>query len=326
MKAIVYSAKKIEKETLHNANAGQHQLTLHTAPLNADTVRYAAGHEAVIVFTSDEVCFSVIEKLSRIGVKYILTRSSGTDHIDLNAAAKHKVQVKNIPAYSPYAVAEHAVALSLALNRHLLEANRNCREYNFSLNGLTGFNFHGKTIGIVGMGNIGKMTGKIFSGFGCQVLGFDIDQMAWDSQIKRVDLAELLKNSDLISLHVPLNEATTHMINRETLEQMKDGVMLINTARGGLVNTYDVIAALDTGKLGYYGADVYEFEQGIFFEDHEADQVRDPLLSSLMAHPNVLITPHQGFLTIEALKDVADQTIQRLNEWELELDLKETNI
>jgi len=323
MKAIVYSTKKIEKETLCDVNADHHLLTWQMAPLNSETVRFAADHEVVIVCTSDEVNGSIIGKLAELGVKYILTRTAETDHIDLNTAAKYHIHVQNVPGYSPHAVAEHAVAISLALNRHLIEANRNCRQYDFSPNGLTGFNFHGKTIGILGVGGIGERTGKIFHGFGCQVLGFDVDHRSWAPEIKRVEIAELFQRSDLISLHVPLNEATAYMINKESIGQMKDGVMLINTARGGLVNTKDVLDALHTGKLGYYGADVYEYERGIFFEDHGADQMRDHLLSSLIRHPNVLVTPHQGFLTIEALREIADQTIQALYKWEKELYLLE---
>ena len=319
MKAIVYSARRDEKDILMKANAGKHELTWHTAPLSDETTRNAAGHQAVIVFVNDEVSCSVIAKLAAVGIKYILTRSAGTDHIDYQAVSRQQIEVKNVSEYSPYAVAEHAVALSLALSRHLIEASRNCKVYDFSLNRLTGFNLHGKTVGIIGLGNIGKVTGKIFHGFGCKVIGYDTDPAAGDPEIKGVDLADLLKKSDIISLHVPLNDATFHMINSESINGMKDGVMLINTARGALVSTTDILAGLDSGKIGYYGADVYEFEKGLFFEDHETDQVRDDLLTRLMDHPNVLITPHQAFLTIEALVDIAAQTIQRLDEWESQL-------
>lgn len=319
MKAIVYSAGKTEKDILIKANAGKHELTWHTAPLSDETTRNAAGHQTVIVFVNDEVSCSVIAKLAALGIKYILTRSAGTDHIDYQAASRHQIRVKSVPDYSPYAVAEHAVALSLALSRHLIEASRNCRAYDFSLSRLTGFNLHGKTVGIVGLGNIGKVTGKIFHGFGCKIIGYDINPDARVREIKGVELADLLTQSDIISLHVPLNDETLHMINSETISGMKDGVMLINTARGGLVSTTDVLTAMDSGKIGYYGADVYEFEKGLFFEDHETDQVRDPLLNRLMDHPNVLITPHQAFLTVEALADIAAHTIESLDEWERQL-------
>lgn len=315
MKAIVYSTRKNEKASLAAANAGKHELTWETSSLSADSVRYAAGHQVAVVFTGDEVSRSVIGKLAAIGIKYIITRSAGTDHIDLCAAAEYNIQIKNVPDYSPYAVAEHTIALSLALSRHLIEANTNCREYDFSLHRLTGFNLHGKTVGIIGLGHIGKVTGKIFNGFGCEVIGYDSNQMVRDPEIRRVELKELLAISDIISLHVPLNDGTHHMINKESIAVMKDGVMLINTSRGGLVDTIDVIQGLDSGKIGYYGADVYEYERGLFFEDHEADQVRDALLTSLMDHRNVLVTPHQGFLTVEALADIAAHTINGLDEW-----------
>jgi D-lactate dehydrogenase len=317
MKAIVYSTRKDEKDILASACKGRHELTWHTAPLCSETARNAAGHKAAIVFTNDTVSGPVIAKLAAQGVKYLLTRSAGTDHIDFQAAAIYMIKIKSVPNYSPYAVAEHAVALALAMSRHLVAANRHAREYDFSLAGLMGFNLNGKTVGIVGMGKIGKVTGRIFQGFGCNVIGCDTDPKSWDGEIKQVDLDELFTNSDIISLHIPLNQNTSHLINSKRINQMKNGVMLINTARGGLVNTVDALAALDTGKLGYYGADVYEFEKGIFFEDHEADRVRDALLSRLMEHSNVLLTPHQGFLTIEALEDIAEQTIQGLDEWEL---------
>ncbi|RYE38004.1 MAG: 2-hydroxyacid dehydrogenase, partial [Sphingobacteriales bacterium] len=268
------------------------------------------------------VSCSVIANLAALGVKFIITRSAGTDHIDFNAASKHLIQVKSLPNYSPYAVAEHTLTLALALNRHLIEAANNAKEYNFSLDKLTGFNLHGKTVGIIGLGHIGIVTGRIFHGFGCRVVAYDIDSSVQDTQIGRVELDELLRISDIISLHIPLNEKTRHMINAERIDQMKTGVMLINTSRGAIVNTPDILTALDAGKIGYYGADVYEFEKRLFFEDHEADDVRDAMLSKLMVHRNVIITPHQAFLTIEALTDIARQTIRELDIWEKELTLK----
>ena len=316
MKAIVFSARKNEMEILMKASAGKHELTWHTAPLNDETARSAAGHEAVVVFVNDEVSCSVISKLAELGIKFILTRSAGTDHIDFKAASKHQIEVKNVPDYSPHAVAEHTLALSLALSRHLIEASRKSKVYDFSLNHLTGFNLHGKTVGIIGLGNIGKAAGKLFHGFGCKVIGYDIDPNAGTPEVAGVDLAFLLKESDIISLHVPLDDTTVHLVNSERIGTMKQGVMLINTARGALVSTTDVLAGLDSGKIGYYGADVYEFEKGLFFEDHETDEVRDHVLTRLMNHPNVLITPHLAFLTVEALKDIATHAMDCLDEWE----------
>jgi len=316
MKAIIYSVRKDEKELLTKTNAGKHELVWQISSLKNETVNYAAGCEAVVVFTGDEVSCSVIIKLAQLGVKYLLTRSSGTDHIDFEAAKQHRILIKNIPGYAPHAVAEHTLALALALSRHLIEANRNCRNYDFSLSGLTGFNLHEKTVGIIGFGRIGKITARVFRGLGCKVIVYDNQPPSAYSGIKLVSFEDLLSKSDIISLHIPLNDETLHIISEEKIRLMKDGVMLINTARGGLVDTRAVLAALDTSKIGYYGTDVYEFERGLFFEDHETDQVRDVILSTLMNHRNVLVTPHQAFLTIEALKEIAFETIKGLDEWE----------
>jgi D-lactate dehydrogenase len=317
MKAIVYSTRRNEREFLIRANDGKHELTLEVGPLNVQTAVLAADHQAVIVFTNDEVSCSVISKLAELGVMYIMTRSAGTDHIDFNAASQFHIDVKNVPDYSPYAVSEFALAITLALSRHVVEGSRNAKVYDFSLDHLAGFNLYDKTVGIIGLGHIGKATAKLFNGFGCKVLGYDINTVKVEPSINFVEMNELLKSSDIISLHVPLNDVTFHIINSKVLEQMKPGAMLINTARGALVNTKDVLSALDSGQLAYYGADVYEFERGLFFEDHEGDHLRDALLSRLMEHRNVLLTPHQAFLTVEALSGIASQLIQGLNEWEL---------
>ncbi|WP_276091041.1 2-hydroxyacid dehydrogenase [Pedobacter sp. JY14-1] len=315
MKAIIYSSKKEEKEPFIRANADRHELTWNSATLDTNSVHYAAGHQAVIVFTNDDLSCAVIANLAKLGVRYILTRSSGTDHIDLKAAEKHHIAVKNIPGYSPYAVAEHALMLTLALNRHLAKSLSKTRDYDFTLDGLTGFNIHGKTVGIIGLGHIGKVTAAIFQGFGCNVISYDTDPEQDCPGVNQVSLNYLYENSDIISLHAPLNEHTRYMISHEAIGQMKSGVMLINTARGALVNTAELITALDAGKIGYYGADVYEFEDGIFFGDHEADQTRDAVLSKLMNHDRALITPHQAFMTVEALEDIARQSIAILEQW-----------
>jgi len=320
MKAIVFSTRKNERDVILKAIAGKHEITWQSAPLSLDTVHLAAGYQVVIVFANDEVSCSVISKLSDLGIKYVLTRSAGTDHIDFQSAATHKMVITNIPNSSPYAVAEHAVALSLALSRHLLLAVQNSRAYDFSLGQLTGFNIHGKTVGIIGLGRIGSVTGKLFHGFGCKVIGYDTNPNARSPEIENVELSELMKLSDIISLHVPLTPSTFHLITSESIASMKNGVMLINTARGALVKTTDILDALDTGKIGYFGADVYEFEKGLFFEDHETDQVRDALLNRLMDHPNVIVTPHQAFLTVEALSDVAAQIAKVLDQWEKQLE------
>ncbi|HTI58739.1 2-hydroxyacid dehydrogenase [Mucilaginibacter sp.] len=318
MKVVAYSIKPFEKEFLARANQKKHDITLISNPLGPETASFAAGKDAVIVFTNDDVSAGVIDKLADFGIKYITTRSSGTDHIDKNAAEKRSIKLANVPAYSPEAIAEQAVALALALNRRLVKANEQSHNFDFRLDNLIGFNFHGKTVGIIGLGKTGLAAAAIFNGFGCQVLGHDILPPENVENIKLTDLNKLFSESDIISIHVPLTDQTRHLINKDSIALMKDGVMIINTSRGGLVQTTDVLTALDNGKIGYLGLDVYEFEKGLFFADHEDDKQKDALLKKLMAHSNVLITPHQGFLTREALQEIANQTIINLDLWQQE--------
>ncbi|MDB5144982.1 MAG: hydroxyacid dehydrogenase [Mucilaginibacter sp.] len=317
MKAVAYSIKPFEKEYLAKANEKKHDITLISNALSPDTAVYADGKDAVIVFTNDDVSSQVIEKLAKSGVKYIVTRSTGTDHIDKEAAAQFGIKIANVPSYSPQAIAEHAVALAFALNRHLVTADQHSHNFDFRNDGLIGFNFRGKTVGLIGLGNTGKAVAKIFQGLGCKVIAFDPAFPEDAPYVKPVALDELLITADIISLHLPLTPSTKHLIKRESIDRMKSGVMLINTSRGALIRTTDVLAALKSGKIGYLGLDVYEFEKGLFFEDHEDDLVKDPLLHSLLNYPNVLITPHQAYLTKEALQEIADQTIKNLDLWQL---------
>ena len=319
MKVVAYSIKPFEKEFLIRANQKKHEITLISNALSVETAVYAEGKDAVVVFTNDDVSEQVINKLADLGVKYIATRSVGTDHIDKNAAEKRDIKLANVPAYSPQAIAEHTVALALALNRRIVTAEENARNFDFRGDELIGFNFYGKTVGIIGLGLIGLATANIFKGFGCEVLGYDINTEAIHDQIQLVDWDELLSRSDIISLHTPLTSQNKGMINKSTIAFMKDGVMILNTARGGLIKTKDVMYALDSGKIGYLGLDVYEFEKGLFFEDHEQDKQQDELLKRLLDHPNVLITPHQAYLTKEALQEIANKTIENLDLWQQEL-------
>jgi D-lactate dehydrogenase len=316
MKAVAYSIKPFEKEYLAKANEKKHDITLISNALSPDTAIYAEGKDAVIVFTNDDVSATVIESLAKSGVKYIVTRSTGTDHINKEAAAKFGIKVANIPSYSPQAIAEHAVALAFALNRHLIKADQHSHHFDFRNDELIGFNFAGKTVGLVGLGNTGKAVAKIFNGLGCKVIAYDPFFPKSLQDVKCVSFDELLISADIISLHLPLTLATKHLIKRETIDRMKNGVMLINTSRGALIKTTDVIAGLKSGKIGYLGLDVYEFEKGLFFEDHEDDMVKDLLLRSLLTYPNVLVTPHQAYLTKEALQEIADQTIKNLDLWQ----------
>jgi D-lactate dehydrogenase len=317
MKAVAYSIKPFEKEYLAKANQKKHDITLISNPLSPATAIYAEGKDVVIVFTNDDVSAGVIKKLAALGVKFIVTRSSGTDHIDKDAAAANSIKIANIPSYPPQAIAEHAVGMAFALNRQVVKANQHSHEFDFRNDDLVGFNFSGKTIGIIGMGNTGQAVAAIYNGLGCNVIGYDTNFPRNLRNVKAVSLENLLQLADVISLHVPLTPDTKHLIQKDTLVQMKNGVMLINTSRGLLINTADVLSALETRKVGYLGLDVYEFEKGLFFEDHTHDAEKDPLLQELMSHPNVLITPHQAYLTKESLQDIADQTIKSLDLWQL---------
>ncbi|MES2265140.1 MAG: 2-hydroxyacid dehydrogenase [Bacteroidota bacterium] len=316
MKAVAYSIKPFEKEYLAKANQKKHDITLISNPLGADTAIYAQGKDAVIVFTNDDVSAPVIAQLADQGIRYIVTRSAGTDHIDRKAAGAAGIKVANVPSYSPQAVAEHAVGMAFALNRQIMIADQHSHEFDFRNDDLIGFNFSGKTVGVIGLGYTGQAVAAIYHGMGCKVIGYDLEQLRGLRHVRQVSLEQLLQSADVISLHLPLTENTHHFINAQTLAQMKPGVMLINTSRGMLIDTASVLEALENRRLGYLGLDVYEFEKGLFFEDHHNDQVKDALLEKLMSHPNVLITPHQAYLTREALQEIADQTIKNLDLWQ----------
>ncbi len=316
MKAIVYSTRPFEIDLLNEANKNQHQLTLLAEPLTEKSIDLAAGNAAIVVFTNDEVSETIVKKMKELGVKYIATRSVGTDHINKKAAEEANISIANVPSYSPHSIAEHAVMLVLALNRKLILANQRVKEFDFRLEGLTGFNLFGKTVGLIGLGTIGKVTACIFNGFGCKVIAYDIKAEEEIAHIKMVSLDELYATADIISLHIPATTEDKYLINSQSLAKMKKGVMLINTGRGSLIHTTHALEALNTGQLGYLGADVYENEHGLFFENHRNDAQKDPILLQLLAHPNVIITPHQAFLTIEALKEIAAKTIENLNEFE----------
>ncbi len=316
MKAVAYSIKSFEKEFLAKANQKKHEITLISNALSPDTASYAEGKDAVIVVPNDDVSAKVIDKLAALGIKYIVARSVGTDQIDADAAARHGIKISNVPIYSPQAIAEHAVALAFALNRHVVKADEQSHHFDFRNDKLIGFNFFGKTVGLVGLGNTGQAVARIFNGMGCNVIGYDPNFPEDADHIQSVTFEDLLASSDIISLHMPLSPSTKYIINRDTLDQMKNGVMLINTSRGALIKTTDLLDALEEGKIGYLGLDVYEFEKGLFYEDHENDPVKDHLLKNLMQHANVLITPHQAYLTREALQEIANQTIKNLDLWQ----------
>ena len=278
--------------------------------LNEDTASLAAGFDAVCVFVNDIVNARVVNKLWELGVKAIVLRCAGFNNVDIKAC-QGKLRVFRVPAYSPHAVAEHAMALLLTVNRHTHKAHIRTREFNFSLQGLTGFDLYGKTVGIIGTGKIGRVFGDICKGFGMKILAYDKFPNA-DTGLTYVELEELFQKSDIISLHCPLTEETNHLINAESIEKMKDGVVIVNTSRGGLVNTEDLIQGLKSGKIGAACLDVYEEEGEVFYEDLSGHILQDDKLVRLIAMPNVIVTSHQAFLTREALDNIAGTTVDNL--------------
>ncbi|MBC5836402.1 2-hydroxyacid dehydrogenase [Flavobacterium muglaense] len=279
--------------------------------LNNKTVELIQDETIVCVFVNDVVDAEVIELLAQKKIKIIALRCAGFNNVDLEAAKNHDIRVCRVPSYSPEAFAEHAMALILTLNRKTHKAYNRVREQNFSLNGLLGFDLHGKTIGIIGTGNIGKAFAKIVKGFGCKILAFDV---VVDSEMEKkgvifTDLESIFKQAEIISLHCPLNEQTKHLIDEEALSMMKKNVMIINTSRGALINTSDIIQALKNGKVGYLGIDVYEQEEKLFFRDLSDDIIQDDEIQRLMSFPNVLVTAHQAFFTNEALTQIALTTL-----------------
>ncbi len=315
MKVIVFDTHTFEQSFLAT-RLQNHQVKFVDVKLNESSVNLAAGFEAAVVFIHDDVSAPILESLIQKGVRFLVTRSAGFNHIDLAAAKRLGMRVANVPKYSPHAVAEHAIALMLALNRKIIRAHHRLMDLNFSLNGLVGFDMHDKTVGIIGLGNIGRVVARILCGFGCKILGHDIhpdESLKKECCLKFSTLDEIYQHSDIITLHVPLNLQTRYMINKENLMKMKDGVMLINTSRGALINTKDVIAAIKSEKIGYLGLDVYEEENALFFEDHSEDILQDDIIARLMTFPNVLITSHQAFLTQEALENIAQTTADNLD-------------
>ena len=286
------------------------EIKYYEANLNIDTVSLAAGYDAVCVFVNDTITAEVVEKLCQLGVKAIVLRCAGFNNVDIRAC-QGKLRVFRVPAYSPHAVAEHAMALLLTANRKIHRAYNRTREYNFSLQGLTGFDLYGKTVGIIGTGKIGRVFADICRGFGMKILAYD-KFPAENSGLEYVALEELFARCDILSLHCPLTEETQHMIRAESLDQMKDGVVIINTSRGGLVNTEDLLLSIKSGKVGAACLDVYEEEGDVFYEDLSGHILQDDKLVRLIAMPNVIVTSHQAFLTSEALDKIASTTINNL--------------
>ena len=318
MKVAVFSAKRYDREFLEAAGSGHHSIRFLDSRLDEETCSLAAGFDAVCVFVNDTLNAAVLETIAAFGVKLIALRCAGFNNVDLAAAERLGLGVVRVPAYSPYAVAEHAVGLVLALNRKLHRAYNRVREGNFALDGLLGFDLNGRTVGVVGTGRIGTVFARIMLGFGCRVLVYDPtpdpERLPVGAEIVALDT--LFSSSDIISLHCPLTPENYHLISAHVLSKMKPGVMLINTSRGALIDTPAVIAGLKSGRVGAVGLDVYEEEGDLFFEDLSDSIIPDDVFSRLLTFPNVVITGHQAFFTREALENIAQTTMANLAEWE----------
>jgi D-lactate dehydrogenase len=317
MKIAFFSSQPYDKQffTAHNATYG-FSLQFFDVALSCQTVSLAKDMDAVCVFVNDKVDAEVIGPLKEMGIRFIALRCAGFNNVDLEAAREAGLHVCRVPAYSPEAVAEHAVALILTLNRKTHKAYNRVREQNFALQGLLGFDLNGKTVGVVGTGKIGQAFCRIMKGFGCRVLAFDVvaNREMEAIGVTYLPLLDLFQQADIISLHTPLNEQTRHMINEATVAYLKQGVMLINTSRGALIDTPAVIAALKSGQIGALGIDVYEQEEQLFFHDRSGDIIEDDTIQRLMSFPNVLVTAHQAFFTQEALDQIADTTLYHLSQ------------
>ena len=318
MQICLFSSKHYDRDSFLAAeHPASWQLHFQEVRLSADSALLASGHEVVCAFINDDLSGPVLERLAAGGTRLIALRSAGYNHVDLKAAQRLKLPVVRVPAYSPHAVAEHAVALMMTLNRRINRAVNRTREGDFSLHGLTGFDLYGKTVGVVGGGKIGQVFARIMQGFGCQVLIYDPFPLDGLETLgaRQAELDEVIAQSDILSLHCPLTDSSYHLIDAQRLSRMKRGAMLINTGRGALVDASALIDALKSGQLGYLGLDVYEEESELFFEDHSDLPLQDDTLARLLSFPNVIVTAHQAFLTHEALGAIAQTTLDNIAAW-----------
>ncbi|MCX7769340.1 MAG: 2-hydroxyacid dehydrogenase [Flavobacteriales bacterium] len=319
MKVLVYSTHGFDRAYLEKAAGPDHHVLFTEEALRLSTAHLAEGMDAVALFTSDQADAPVLEKLRTGGVRYVTLRSVGYDHVDLEKARQLGMKVAHVPEYSPWSVAEHAVTLLMALNRKLLKAHQLFMQNDFRLDELIGFDVHGKVVGIVGTGRIGSAFARIMHGFGCQLLGHDIqprEALTQSLGLRYCSLEELCRASDVVACFCPLTPATRHLFREEVFRLMKPGVFFINTARGAIVHTRDLLKALDEGIVGAAGLDVYENEKDIYFRDCRQQPPADPLFEALRAHPRVVLTAHQAFLTREALEAIAATTFRNVSEWE----------
>lgn len=318
MRVAVFSSKSYDRQFLDAANAGKHQLVYLEPRLDSSTAIAADGAEAVCAFVNDHLDKDVLAILARQGVRLLALRCGGFNNVDLAAAKSLGIEVARVPEYSPYSVAEHAVAMILTLNRKIHRASARVREGNFALEGLLGFDLHGKTVGVIGTGKIGYCFIRIMVGFGCKVLAYDPypDERNVAAGAQYVDLPELLSNSDIISLHCPLTPQTHHLINEKAIKLMRRGAMLINISRGGIIDTRAVIRGLKSGIIGSLGLDVYEEEDNLFFHDLSNTVIHDDVFARLLTFPNVVVTGHQAFFTQDALTEIAKITIENISSFE----------
>jgi D-lactate dehydrogenase len=319
MRVAVFSTKPHDREFLGAANAPHaHDLVYFEPRLGPETTALASGFPAVCVFVNDRLDGEVLRQLSATGTRLVALRCAGFNNVDLAAAGSLGLTVVRVPAYSPHAVAEHTLGLILALNRNIPRAYARVRDGNFSLQGLLGFDLHGKTAGVIGTGLIGSLVARILLGFGCRVLAHDLVARpeCVDLGVRYVALAELFRESDIVTLHCPLVPETYHLVDGVALAQMKRGVMLINTSRGALVDTQAVLEALKSGQIGHLGLDVYEEEADLFFEDLSHTVIQDDVFMRLLTFPNVLVTAHQAFFTREALQNIAETTLSNITDFE----------
>jgi len=318
MNVAVFSAKRYDRDFLDAANASAgHKLTYFDVPLERETVALAAGHDAVCIFVNDKADADVLEALSRGKTRLVALRCTGFNNVDLLATARFGIKVVRVVTYSPYSVAEHAVALLLAVNRKIHRAYNRTRDSNFALDGLMGFDLHGKTVAVVGTGKIGRVFSRIMLGFGCEVIGYDKYPSAEFEAlgVRYAQTGEIGARADIISLHCPLTPETHQIINKETLARAKRGAILINTSRGGLIDTAAAIEALKSGQLGGLGIDVYEQEADLFFRDLSSTIISDDVFQRLLAFPNVIVTGHQAFFTQEAISTICETTINSIREF-----------
>jgi D-lactate dehydrogenase len=315
MKVAMFSTKSYTRRFMDDANGDHgHEITYLEARLSGESARLAEGHDAVCAFVNDDVNAEVLNAFHGMGVRIVALRSAGYNNVDLETARDLGLCVCRVPAYSPHAVAEHAVGLMLALNRRIHRAHQRVREWNFSLEGLLGFDMRGKTVGVVGTGRIGVAVLQVLAGFGCELIAFDPkpNPDAEEAGARYVALEELFRGSDVITLHCPLTPETHHLVDWDAITTMKRGVMIVNTSRGAIVDTKAAIAGLKTKRIGYLGLDVYEEEEGLFFEDLSNQVIQDDTFARLLTFPNVIVTAHQAYFTEDALRNIAETTLGNL--------------